>query len=137
MEISYIVMIVCGIIGFGISAYIYRKKMNKNRHLVCPSGEGCDDVVESKYGQVFGTENSLLGMGYYGIIILIYAGFVASESFRHIYLVYTAKILTTGAFAFSSYLIGVQAFVLKKWCTWCVSSTILTTIIFILSVFLM
>ena len=137
MDILYIVIIVCGIIGFGISAYIYQKKVRKGRHLVCPTGEGCDVVVESKYGKVFGIENSLLGMGYYAFIALIYIGFITSEPFRNIYLVYAGKILTTGAFAFSAYLIGIQAVVLEKWCIWCVSSAILTAIIFVLTVLLM
>jgi uncharacterized membrane protein len=43
-------------------------------------------------------------------------------------------ILSVTAFIFSVYLIGVQIFVLKKGCSWCIVSALISVAIFILTV---
>jgi uncharacterized membrane protein len=38
------------------------------------------------------------------------------------------------AFLFSLYLIGVQIFILKKGCSWCIVSALISALIFILAI---
>lgn len=140
MSILYYLIILFGWIGFMISGYIYvqkKKRKGKKSHMVCPIGGHCSDVVDSKYGQTFGVENAGLGMLYYIGIALFYFVLMSGFSIPREALYTLGKLVTTGAFAFSAYLIGVQAFVLKKWCTWCVTSALLSTGIFVVSVFFM
>jgi uncharacterized membrane protein len=129
MLVDYFI-IACGLGGFAVSAYIYQTVQRK-KTLTCPIGHTCDSVVHSKYGETFGFKNTLLGMLYYGAIVLIYGlaligeiQFIPNEA-------YTMLVVTTGAFLFSAYLIYVQAFVLKEWCSWCVLSAMFTTGIFL------
>jgi uncharacterized membrane protein len=52
----------------------------------------------------------------------------------HVPLVYLPVLaISVGAFLFSLYLTGVQAFKIKSWCTWCLTSAAISTTIAIVS----
>lgn len=129
MLIEYSIL-ACAIGGFSVSAYIYQTVQRK-KTLTCPIGHTCDSVVHSKYGETFGFKNTLLGMLYYGGIALIYVLEIIEEIQFIPHKQYLLLGITTGAFFFSLYLIYIQAFVLKEWCSWCVLSALLTTGIFL------
>jgi uncharacterized membrane protein len=133
----YLGVISCGIIGFCISIYIYFTKQRKQTHaMVCPVGGHCDAVITSKYGKTFGIENTLLGMLYYGLIVLYFLlGWLGITLPQPEVLGLLVKLATVGGFLFSVYLISVMQFKLKQWCSWCVGSAICSTGIFLLSVF--
>lgn len=137
MEFSLLLTGLSAITGICISGYIFFKKKPKaKKPMVCPIGGHCEDVVGSKYGKTFGIENTLLGMLYYGLIIvyvgILYFGISLPNQELIMQLV---KVATTGSFLFSVYLISVMQFKLKMWCTWCIGSAICSTLIFILTVF--
>jgi uncharacterized membrane protein len=44
-------------------------------------------------------------------------------------------VLGAGAFGFSAYLTGIEAFVIRAWCRWCVASAVIATLIFISTLF--
>jgi uncharacterized membrane protein len=116
--------------GLILSIYIFRKKRRKET-MVCPLGSDCDAVIHSQYAKFLGVPVETLGIFYYGVSALIYAGFLLSL------IPYTplssliAVITTSLAFLFSTYLIFIQAFVLRQWCTWCLTSAALCTGIFL------
>src|SRR3989338_2108765 len=125
------ILIVLSSIGFLVSAYIlYSKKFNKP--LFCPLGGNCDDVVKSKYGKTFGVDNTIPGMAYY-ILILFYAiGLMLNRNlFKEVIVYYSVVGISFGSVLFSLYLIYFQKFVLKKWCYYCIVSTIASILIFI------
>ncbi|NIR59138.1 MAG: hypothetical protein GWO02_06285, partial [Gammaproteobacteria bacterium] len=41
--------------------------------------------------------------------------------------------LGAGAFGFSAYLTGIEAFVIHAWCRWCVASAVVATLVFVFS----
>lgn len=127
--------ILFSIAGLVLALYIYTTKRNKAKILVCPIGGHCDAVVHSKYSKFLGFPVELLGVGYYLFIALIYGlslfGLVVwSDVF--LFFVIAFSVL---AFLFSVYLVFIQAFTLRNWCTWCLFSAGFTTFIAVLAVF--
>lgn len=86
---------------------------------------GCYEVLHSKYASIFYVPNSWLGIVSYTAIAIIYSSFPE-------YIGIGKAIISLGL-VFGWYLIYVQAFVLKKFCIFCLTSTTLLTIITILA----
>jgi|SRR3989338_115696 len=127
-------LIILSLIGFAVSFYIYySKKYEKPMH--CLIGKNCDAVVKSKYGKTFGVDNSIPGMAYY-LLILAYAVLLLSN--RNLFIVKPVYYFIVGSsvasVGFSLYLAGVQAFVLRKWCEYCIVSTTASVLILFLVV---
>lgn len=119
-------------IGFAASFYIYYSKKH-HKHLFCPLGHNCDAVVKSRYGKTFGVENTIPGMLYY-VLILVY-GFLMilnRNIFKDNVIYYFIVGASIGSVLFSIYLTIVQAFILKKWCDYCIISSIMSVFILIL-----
>ena len=122
-------------VGLLVSAYIlYSKKFNKP--LYCPIGENCDEVVRSKYGKTFGIDNTIPGMAYY-ILIFIYAfGLLSNRNiFKEVIVYYSIVGISFGSVLFSLYLSYIQKFVLRKWCYYCIISSIASLLIFIVMIY--
>lgn len=130
-----IYLIILSVIGFAVSFYIYyTKKYDKNMY--CIIGQDCDAVVKSKYGKMFGVENTIPGMLYYALVIFYgIAIFLNRNLFKEDIIYYSLVIASIGSVLFSIYLTAVQAFVIKKWCEYCIVSSIASLII--LLIFLM
>jgi uncharacterized membrane protein len=127
-QIVYIVIIVLSLSGFSLAYYIHHKK-NKQAPLVCPLNGSCDDVIHSNYSHFFGIPLERIGIGYYAVTALVYLGLLLSIIPYTPFISFCVTIISLGALLFSMYLIGVQAFVLRKWCTWCIFSAIFSTLI--------
>lgn len=127
----YTIIIFIGLFGFFLASYIYHKK-TKKAPLVCPLKSNCDSVINSDYSKVLGIRLEVLGMIYYAFISINYGLLNAVPNFAFIN---TDLLLVFSffAFIFSLYLISIQAFILRQWCTWCICSAFLCTLIFGLS----
>ncbi len=120
-------MIVIAIIGFGVASYLTVVHYVGLKALAC-TNSGCATVQTSKYSEVAGVSVAVLGLiGYFFILISLFVR--VSELSRLVTLS-----LTLGGFAFSAYLTGRELFTIHAICEWCVSSAVLLTILFILSV---
>ncbi len=117
--------------GLILSGYI-RGKRAKNEKLVCLIGEDCNKVVYSKYATIFGISNEVLGMLYYGLSGTFYILASLDILIRVPFIEVILPLAALGAAMFSWYLIFVQIAVIKEWCLWCITSSILSTLIFIL-----
>lgn len=128
----HLASITLSIVGFFIAFYIYRKK-RKKKPLICPLRSNCDAVVTSDYSKFLNIPLENIGMGYYAFLALLHSVLIVvgdSPLFSLMVLVFSG-----GAFLFSVYLISIQAFVLRQWCVWCLSSASISTIIFLITVF--
>ena len=106
--------------GLGISWYlVYKHYISTTKPLVCPITHDCSKVTESKWNTIFfGIRNDMLGLIFYiGFILMNTALFVLPQ---YTEVVYSLNVLAeAGAAVFSLFLIGIQAFVLKEYCFWC------------------
>lgn len=123
-----------GICGFFLASYVYTKKQ-KQENLVCPMNGSCDEVVNSRYSKFLGMSVEVVGMIYYAFIVIAYSYIsLNSNSVGDIFKFFMTGV-TVGAFFFSVYLVIIQAFILRKWCTWCLFSAGFTTFIFVTAIF--
>ena len=132
MQITYIAIIsLLGMTGFLIASYIYRKKRAKKK-LICPMRSNCDSVIHSDYSKILSIPVELLGMIYYVFISLVYSVLYMNHNLVTPY----SEVLfglSGASVLFSAYLISIQAFVIKHWCTWCLCSGAISLAIFVLS----
>ncbi len=118
--------------GFILASYIYKTKKH-SAQLVCPLEGSCEAVVHSDYSKIIGIPVEILGILYYGLIVILYGCFAFFPLVIPDFASYAVIGITIVAFLFSVYLTLVQALVLKQWCTWCLFSAGICTIIFILA----
>lgn len=128
-------LFILGVLGFWVAKHIHKHKQEGEAPLVCPVGFDCNAVVHSDYSKMFGIPLEYLGMAYYALISIAY--FVLIFLGEEIPGIVAGSLMLSslGAFLFSIYLIGVQIFILKKGCSWCVVSAGISVLIFILTSF--
>lgn len=124
-----IILIFAAGFGFFVSWYIRHKKLARER-MVCYLGSNCDNIVHSQYSVFLGVPVEVLGMIYYSLLALSHGILVAVPAFATPSVIFALLAATSAAFLFSMYLIFIQAFTLKEFCTWCLVSAGLCTIIF-------
>ncbi len=129
----YLLIIFSAFGGFLISFYIRHKKSSREV-LVCPLNSNCEEVIHSDFSKFFGIPVEILGLLYYGVIAASYGFITAFPEYAPPYFHYILVSASAGAFLFSLYLTFIQAFTLREWCTWCLTSAMLSTIIFLSSV---
>lgn len=122
---------ILGLVGFCIAAYIFMKKKAKKK-LICPRKSNCDTVIHSDYSKILGIPVEILGMIYYVFIGSIYSFIFLFGAWS-----FSIGILLLGvslcAVLFSIYLVSIQAFILRHWCTWCLCSAGVSILISIFS----
>ena len=132
VQISIFVLGVC---GFWVAKHI-RDHKTKNTPLVCMVGFDCHTVVHSDYSRFFGMPVEIFGMIYYALISLSYLLFILVPNIPNnmqIDLGGILALISLTAFLFSVYLILVQIFILKKGCSWCIVSALISALIFVLT----
>src|ERR1043166_3773425 len=116
------------LLGLFDSLYLLWVYTSPSHPLVC-IGTGCDAVRASDYARAWGLPVPLYGVGMYAALALLV--------FLEPWLGRVSRLLTAsvGALGFmaSLYLTGLEAFIIRAWCAWCVVSAITITAIFILS----
>lgn len=131
ISILYILTIISALAGLWITLRIHREKFSK-KPMVCPLNGNCEVVVNSEFSTFFGISLELYGAAYYAFIALSYITLLA---FLPAQLPDLFNFFLTGfsisGFLFSLYLTFIQAFYIKSWCTWCLFSAGLSTLIFV------
>ena len=131
MNYFYILLMLMAFGGLTLSFYIHSKK-RLGQKLICPIGSDCDNVIHSKYSRLFNVPLEVIGALYYTIIVMTYSIFLVVPTLHSAGAALVILEMTTVAFLFSLYLTGVQAVILKEWCTWCLTSAAICTIIFLI-----
>ncbi len=123
--IIYLVTFLLSIIGFSIALFVRNKKRNQHP-LVCPLGSHCDSVIYSRYATFLGIDVATLGICYYGLVALLYGAFMVIPIGIPSSIIVGGFLLTMLAVIFSVYLLFIQFFVIKEWCTWCLASAFIS-----------
>jgi uncharacterized membrane protein len=125
-----LVVVLASVGGFWLAAHVWKTKQKK-QPMVCPLHANCDTVVHSEFSKFLGLPVEWLGMAYYGLVAAGYVIFGWMLSGGYGVYPYGLLILSTGAFLFSVYLTFIQIFNLRQYCSWCLLSAALSTIIFL------
>jgi len=123
--ILHLVLVLLGLTGYLLAQYIYRKKNDPDKPLVCPLKSNCDVVITSRYATIAGIPVESLGMIYYIVIAVFHTLIFAWPAFGTTFMLQLSVLISAVALVFSVYLVCIQAFVLKQWCTWCLCSAFL------------
>lgn len=118
-----IIGLVSAMLGLGFSLYLINQR-TQNKKLMCPRKGGCERVVNSVYGKIFGINNDLLGAIFFtSVVVLI------PLSIIDIWALFILKSVALISFLYSMYLALLQIFVIRAWCLWCTVLAGLITII--------
>jgi protein-disulfide isomerase/rhodanese-related sulfurtransferase/uncharacterized membrane protein len=122
------------LLGLFDSLYLLWVYTSPSRPIVC-LGTGCDAVRASSYARPFGVPMPIFGVAAYLVLgLLILAENLSSQRLGRT-LQYAVICISGGGFLFSLYLTALEKFVIHAWCAWCVTSAIVVTCIFVLSLF--
>lgn len=107
-------------IGISETIYLVRKR-RAHEAPVCPIGEGCAVVLNSKYNKLFFISNDVLGFLAYILLCILSAFLVIEvEPLRFFNILF--KIMVFSASLISVFFTYLQWKVLKTWCFWCLMS---------------
>lgn len=127
-------MILLASAGFTLAYYIHHTK-KEAKPMICPLDGSCDHVVQSEYGKVLGIPVEAMGIVYYFFIGIFFTLSLFAPNVVPDWMGYAIIGITGLAFLFSLYLTSVQTFVLKHWCTWCLGSAVISTCIFLATIY--
>ena len=118
--------------GMGVSAYLTWAHL-AHQSVACGQSHGCDIVQQSVYSEVAGIPVALLGlMAYTALFALtLLRGHVPDPWDDYVPLAIFGISLI--GMLYSAYLTYLELFVIHAICRWCVSSAIIITVIFALS----
>lgn len=125
----HLILAMIGLAGFSIASYISHCK-NKKKPLVCPLRTSCDFVTTSDYSKFLGIHIEYIGMVYYALVTVLHLTILFFPEFATFRIILLGLAASSCAFLFSLYLTAIQAFVLRQWCTWCITSAVLCALIF-------
>jgi uncharacterized membrane protein len=122
-----IVLLLLSFLGLVDTLYLGLKR---GKPVPCSITTGCEEVLNSEYSTLAGIPISWFGFAFY-LLVFSSAAFAAfSDDNRLMNLIFWPAL---AGFLISAALVGVQAFVLRAYCQYCLVSAALTTLIFVAS----
>lgn len=124
-------ILILALLGTAVSSYLVYE--HYGAPIVC-IGTGCEIVDASRYSETLGVPNALMGIISYLMILALAVGALRSSSERFNFStlgIYGISLIGTG---YSIYLTIVSATVIRAFCNWCLTSAVIITLIFVLTV---
>ncbi len=132
MKIRPLLIALLAFIGM-IDAFYLSIKRNAGP-VPCHITRGCTDVLTSKYSELAGVPLSWIGLAFYVTIFSLTVFKLFEDPERPALLPMRGVFYLSGvALIISALLVGVQAFILKAFCEYCLLSAALVLTIFVLS----
>ena len=122
-----IVLLLLSFLGLVDTLYLGLKR---GKPVPCSITTGCEEVLNSEFSTLAGIPISWFGFAFYLLVFSAAAFAVFSEDTRLLNLIFWPAL---AGFLISIALVGVQAFVLRAYCQYCLASAGLTTLILIAS----
>lgn len=122
-------VLILALFGLAIAIYL-RSKVGAQGPVACPLGQDCKAVIESKFGRLFGVRNEILGILFYGAVIVagIFSYFAPSAPWS--LLIFLGSL---PAALMSVALSLIQIVKLKAYCSWCLGTNAINVAIAIIS----
>ena len=122
------------LVGLLLSVYLTLHQLGMLGALACGGSGSCEKVQASRWAYVAGIPVAAFGVGGY---LAILAAALAGLQDRWAEQVTPARwlvLLSSAGVLFTLYLIALEAFVIHAWCRWCLGSSVIIGLIFVLSV---
>lgn len=113
-------LIVVSILGLLNSGFLVYKHYAKKK-VVCPLGNSCSLVLESKWGKIFKIKNEVIGIIFYFLIAASALIYFISGGDK---IILAMRIASGLASLMSLFLLYIQAFVLRNYCFYCILSAL-------------
>jgi uncharacterized membrane protein len=121
------------LIGVFVALYLTMYKMGTIGHLACGLG-GCERVNTSKWSIFFGAPVAAWGLAFYvATFVVAFLGTSARFADRP-EISYLLAAMSLVGVAFSAWLTYLELYVINAICKYCVSSAIIVTLIFLVSI---
>ncbi|BCX16189.1 MAG: hypothetical protein KatS3mg098_418 [Candidatus Parcubacteria bacterium] len=132
----FILFLLLSLAGAIDSIYIFKKRKKlAGKPFVCPLNYDCRAVLESSWAKISGVSNEILGIVFYFLVgATSLAWYLVGNNFPLLGWLLMA-LLVSGAL-FSLFLVGVQSFIIKNFCFYCLVSALISIFLAILSIFL-
>jgi len=127
-------MLWTSLVGLFASTYLSITYLT-GKPIVCGLLTGCEIVRASSWATTFGIPRPLLGLVFYGAIILSLVIRTYAPRHRPDFWKAITLLATFCGFVESGFLTLVQTFSIRAFCTWCLLSAVCATVLFILSFF--
>lgn len=125
-NLSNRLVFIFSLLGLAVSAFLLYE-YNISGPIVCPVGSGCDIVRSSPYSSFLGISIPILGVLFYlamAILAVVHSHRLPTK------LLFKLKLLGAAAgVGFGVYLTYLEAFVIKAYCFWCVTSFIISLVV--------
>jgi uncharacterized membrane protein len=132
MKVRPVLIALVAFIGM-IDTFYLSMKRNAGP-IPCHITHGCSDVLTSKYSEVAGIPLSWLGLAFYLTVLSLAVFHIFGESEQRSALPLKLIFYLSGVgLIVSALLVGIQAFVLKAYCEYCLLSAGLVLTIFLLT----
>ncbi len=122
-RLSNRLIFILSLLGLFVSSFLLYE-YNIQGPIVCPAGAGCDIVRASVYSKFLGISIPILGIAYYLVMALL--SVVHSHKLPARVLIRLKLLSSLSAVVFGTYLTYLEAFVIKAYCFWCVTSFIIS-----------
>ncbi len=109
-------------IGISETVYLVKKRLLSQKP-ICPIGDNCSIVLESKYNKIFIIPNDIVGLLFY-IACSIISSFLVIGVEPLLFWDSIIKLLIAGGAVFSVFLTYFQFRLIKAWCFWCLMSAL-------------
>lgn len=120
------------ILGFLVSAHIFHEKHFSGEDMKCGITEGCNDVVNSEYSEVYGIPLEVMGLLYYGLVAVVAGIALTGTQVLFDVPLFTFLLVVGGiAAVVSSILTYIQWQILEIWCQYCLFSAWISVMIFL------
>src|SRR6516225_12051367 len=128
-----VLLLILSLAGLFDALYLWWVYSSPTHPIVCLD-TGCDLVRASRYAHLWGLPLPIYGVAMYLALAaaILAQGWITSPSMARL-AQWKVTLISAGGFAFSLYLTALEAFVIHAYCTWCVGSAVIITLIFALS----
>ena len=124
-------VLVLSFAGFLDASYLTAKHY-LHFEVTCSFLNGCEQVLTSSYATIFGVPVALLGALYY---LAVFTSGVAFLDRKKLIFLKAAVLLPVAGFLFTLWFLFTQVFLLQAFCLYCLVSALITTLLFMLSMY--
>ncbi|MEK7548371.1 MAG: vitamin K epoxide reductase family protein [Patescibacteria group bacterium] len=122
------ILLVLAAAGLVISGYLVLKTEDPSS-VVCSIGGGCETVLSSQWARIGPLSVAWLGVAWYvALLVVIWLTDFSRRATPLVLIGWAASGLL-----FSLYLLYLEAFKIKAYCTWCLASLVIVGLIFVIS----